>query len=97
MQKVTKQELLTLAHLSRLQLFEDEIPSLINQINDVLTYALRVKDLVNAASLHDLPSQKNRNVFRDDVVVKTNPEPILHQAPESEQHYFVVPVILETT
>jgi aspartyl-tRNA(Asn)/glutamyl-tRNA(Gln) amidotransferase subunit C len=96
MQKITKQELLTLAHLSRLQLDERDIDSLITQIDDVLTYALRVKDVAQMSNVDELSSQKNCNVFREDVVIKTNPTDILAQAPESEQNYFVVPVILDT-
>ncbi len=97
MQKISKHELISLAHLSRLQLSEDEVLSLIPQINDVLTYALRVKDIVQMRAIEVLPSEKNRNVFRDDIVVKTDPELVLKQAPEREQNYFVVPMILETT
>lgn len=97
MQKVTKQELLSLAHLSRLQLSEDEVLSLIPQVNAVLEYAVRVKDIAQMRPIQDLPLQKNCNVFREDSVVKTDPEPLLDQAPEREQNYFVVPMILETT
>lgn len=97
MQKISKQELISLAHLSRLQLSEDEVSSLIPQINDVLSYALRVKDIVQTSVVHELPIEKNCNVFREDKVVRTDPEPLLKQAPEREQNYFVVPMILETT
>lgn len=97
MQKISKQELLSLAHLSRLQLSEEEVLSLIPQINAVLTYALRVKDIVEMRGAQELAIEKNCNVFREDMVIKTDPETILNQAPEREQNYFVVPMILETT
>jgi Asp-tRNA(Asn)/Glu-tRNA(Gln) amidotransferase C subunit len=42
------------------------------------------------------PPVKNVNVFREDVIVQTDPEPILAQAPEREGNYFVVPRILES-
>ncbi len=41
-------------------------------------------------------SNKNMNVFREDVVSKTDATPIISQAPEHEAHYFVVPTILDT-
>lgn len=97
MQKITKQELLALAHLSRLQLTDHEVSILAGQIDAVLDYARRVKDVAQMAEAVELPSSKNRNVFREDVVIKTDVKKILAQAPECEQNYFVVPVILETT
>lgn len=96
MQKITKQELLAIAHMSRLHLDEGEIASLINQIDAVLTYAQRVKDVAQVVGNPESASTKNRNVFREDVVIKTDPKPIMAQAPECEQNYFVVPVILDT-
>lgn len=96
MQKITKQELISLAHLSRLALTEQELSVLGHQIDAVLEYARRVKDVADL-SLGEVPSHKNCNVFREDIVIKTNPKDILAQAPEREQNYFVVPVILETT
>lgn len=97
MQKITKQELLAIAYMSRLQLDESEISSLINQIDAVLNYAHRVTDIAQIATTGEDQSPKNRNVFREDVVIKTDPKDILAQAPECEENYFVVPVILETT
>jgi aspartyl-tRNA(Asn)/glutamyl-tRNA(Gln) amidotransferase subunit C len=97
MQKINKQELKALAHLSRLQLTDDEITSLIPQINDVLIYASRVKDIAQMFESREGDVQKNCNVVREDEVVWTDPEPLLKQAPEREQNYFVVPMILETT
>lgn len=96
MEKITKQELLTIAHMSRLHLEENEIASLIDQVDAVLTYARRVKDVAQLTSNSEYPITKNQNVFREDIVIKTDSKPILNQAPESEQNYFVVPVILET-
>lgn len=97
MHKITKEELFSLAHLSRLQLTQEEVHELLGQIDEVLHYALRVKDLAqkNAEEENNNPLQ-NYNVFREDVVIKTDPKPIIEQAPETDQNYFVVPVILDT-
>jgi len=94
MQKISKEELLTLAHLSRLELDESEITSLMQQIEAVLSYAQRVQEIAQTGILPD-ESTKNVNVMREDVVIPTDSALILDQAPESEQQYFVVPVILE--
>ena len=41
------------------------------------------------------PVLKNIKVVREDVTQEQHPEPILAQAPEREQDFFVVPVIIE--
>lgn len=92
MVKVTKEELLKFAHLSRIDVNETEIESLLKQLNDVLNYARRVQNVAQEAQelLH-----KNNNAWREDEVIKTDPQPLLANAPEHESGYFVVPVILE--
>jgi len=94
MTKITREEVLKIARISHLDIHEDEIAPLIKQIDDVLSYAARVKEI---ASDIEEPPTKNANVFREDVVVKTDPELILSCAPEREENFFVVPAILEST
>ena len=95
MKKISKEELLKLAHISRLELDEQEIPDLMQQMQDVLSYAERVTEVVNSV-IGEEPSSKNINVFREDVVDRTDAESILAQAPEREENFFVVPVIIDT-
>jgi len=92
MTKITKQELLKIAQSSSVKLYDDEIEPLMGQLDAVLTYAARVKDIARDI---EIPSNKNVNVLREDVVTQTNNELILAQAPEREEDYFVVPMILE--
>jgi len=93
MTKISREEIIQIARMSYIGIHEDEVNALINQVQQVLSYAERVADV--AADIQE-PSIKNINVFREDVVVTTNPEPILAQAPEREGNYFVVPRILES-
>lgn len=92
MKKISRQEVLAIANMSRIALHEDEINSMINQLEQVLSYAERVSEV--ATTLKE-PSTKQVNVFRQDVVVLQDPEPLLARAPEREGNYFVVPAILE--
>ena len=92
--KISKEEVLKIAHISSLDLHDDEIPALVKQLQDVLTYAERVTQV--AADTQE-PSVKKVNVFREDVVIKSDPEEILSCAPEREQDYFVVPAVLESS
>ena len=93
MTKITKDELLKIAQISKLRLDDDEIPSLIKQLEELLTYTERVKEVAKEA---ELPSSKNVNVIREDMVVRTDAEPILEQAPEREEDYFVVPKVIKS-
>jgi len=92
MTKISRDEVLHIARISRIAIHEDEIDTLCDRLEEVLSYAHRV---VQAGADIEMPSTKNVNIFRDDFVVPQDPEPILAQAPEREGNYFVVPVILD--
>jgi aspartyl-tRNA(Asn)/glutamyl-tRNA(Gln) amidotransferase subunit C len=91
--KITKEEVLKIARISRIAVKDSEIEPLIKQLDAVLSYAERVTQV--AAELDDQPSNRNVNFLREDVVVKCDPEPIRERAPEREDNYFVVPKILD--
>lgn len=90
--KITREELLKIAKQSAITLPEDEIEGLRTQLETVLSYTERVKDVAQDVVES---STKNVNVFREDVIIRTDYQPILAQAPVREENYFVVPVILE--
>lgn len=95
MTKISKEEVLKIAEISHISIREDEIGPMIKHLEGVLSYAERVQEV--AADIEQEPSNKNVNVFREDVIIKTDSEAILCQAPERDQDYFVVPVIIENT
>ena len=90
--EITKDEVLRLAEISRIYLRDDEVEELIGQLKSVLSYAERVSEISDDV---EVPSSKNINVFREDIVVKTDSKQILAQAPEGEDDYFVVLPILD--
>lgn len=89
---ITKDEVLKIARISRLDIHEDEVEPLMKQLDSVLSYAERVKEI--AVEVQE-PSVKNINVFREDMVIKTDAEISLAQAPAREENFYVVPAILE--
>ncbi|MBT3456348.1 Asp-tRNA(Asn)/Glu-tRNA(Gln) amidotransferase subunit GatC [bacterium] len=91
MEKITKEEVLKIAELSRIEISDDEIEPIVKQLQDVLSYAQRVKEV--AIDVRE-PLRKNVNIMREDVVIKTDSETILRQAPDREDNFFVVPIIL---
>jgi aspartyl-tRNA(Asn)/glutamyl-tRNA(Gln) amidotransferase subunit C len=92
MARISKEEVLKIAQISRISVQEDEIGALIAQLEAVLEYAARVHEVADG---QQLPLPQNRNIFRPDVVIPFASEAILKQAPQIEADYFVVPAILE--
>ena len=91
-QLITKEEVEKIARLSHIELSETEIIAAMKHLDAVLSYAARVQEIAKDI---DIPSLKNNNVERSDVIVETDPQTILAQAPEREGDFFVVPVIIE--
>lgn len=91
--KISKEEVIKIANISKIALKEEEIEPLVKQLEDVLSYAQCVKKV--ADELVDQPSNKNVNFLREDVIVRTDAQTVLGQAPEREGDFFVVPKILD--
>lgn len=91
--KISKEEVIKIANISKIALKEEEIEPLVKQLEDVLSYAQCVKKV--ADELVDQPSNKNVNFLREDVIVRTDAQTVLSQAPEREGDFFVVPKILD--
>lgn len=89
---ITREEIEKLARLSCIQLSESEIDPMQQHVAAVLAYAARVQEI--AKDIHT-DSFQNQNIQRDDVIIPTNAETILAQAPEREGEFFVVPAIIE--
>lgn len=90
---LTKEEVLKIAHMSRITIHEDEIEPLTKHLEAVLSYAARVGQVATGSQQEPLP--QNVNVFREDIAIPCNAERIKQEAPEIEADYFVVPAILE--
>lgn len=92
MSKVTKEEIKKIMELTKVSFSDDELDGIMQQFNDVIEYAQRV---VEIAKQVDMPSVKNVNSDRPDVMIPTDSATILSQAPASEDNYFVVPKFLD--
>lgn len=75
---ISKQEVLKIAHMSRIAIHEDEIDALTQHLEAVLAYASRVNQVVTDQSIA-LPY--NRNVFREDEVIPFDAASIKQEAP----------------
>lgn len=91
MDKITKDEALKIASFTKLTINDDEIDSIVKQLQDVLAYAERVQEIAKDI---DIPTSKNINRQRQDIVISCDSQKILEQAPQEQDNYFVVPKIL---
>jgi aspartyl-tRNA(Asn)/glutamyl-tRNA(Gln) amidotransferase subunit C len=93
---ITRDEVLHVARLARLELSDTEIERMREQLNAILTYIDRLKalDVTGAEpTSHAVPLV---NVMRDDEVVPSFPrDEMLRNAPDRVGEFFRVPRIIE--
>ena len=93
--KVSKEEILHIANLARLNLDENEIDNYIDNLDDILNFA----EIVNNAPVEGLDitigSNEAKNVFRkDEVKVFGDTESLLQNAETTEQNMFKIPKVI---
>jgi len=93
MTQITREEIEKIARLSHIELTDHEIINAMKHVEAVLNYAARVQDIAHDITIE---TPKNNNIERDDIIIPTDPQPILAQAPEREGNFFIVPVIIES-
>ena len=92
MARITKEEVLHVARLARLELTDDEVGRLLEQLSDILEAVSKVSEL----DLADVPPTSHPldlvNVWAEDEPHGSLPlEDVLRNAPESERGLFKVP------
>ena len=96
MQEVSKEEILHIANLARLNLEEDEIEKYRENLQDILNFA----NVVNNAPVEGLDvtlgANEAKNVFRkDEIKVFEDTEGLLQNAPSQEQNMFKLPKVIQ--
>jgi aspartyl/glutamyl-tRNA(Asn/Gln) amidotransferase C subunit len=94
MAHITRDEIRKIANISSIAVDEHELNTLVQRLQEVLTYAEVVKEV--ALAMEQGEEVRQRNVMRTDVVHVTDTLPILLQAPlpRCSEPYFIVPKIL---
>lgn len=92
---ITHDDVRKVARLSHIAIYDQEIEKMAQQLQSILNYASRIADYVQVVSEVQDDTKERKNIVRSDVVIKTDSELILVQAPEREGNYFVVPVIVD--
>ena len=93
--KITKEEVVHVAKLARLNLDEEAIEVYTKQLGDILTYM----DTLNSVDTKDVPATSHaifiNNAFREDEVkASVSVERALANAPQSDDGSFVVPKVI---
>lgn len=89
---ITKKEVLDIARISRIYLYDGEIERIVAQLESVLTYAARVNEVACSTKQEE---HSLVNIFREDQARLYDAQRLLKEGPEVEADYFVVPAILE--
>jgi aspartyl-tRNA(Asn)/glutamyl-tRNA(Gln) amidotransferase subunit C len=96
---MTKEEVIHLAKLSRLELSSTEIENFTTEISAILEYVSVVQDIAGEASLNEAKVGAVHNVFRKDEVTNRADEytkDLLAEMPVTEGRFMVVKKILNT-
>ena len=93
--QVSKEEILHIANLAKLELKEDEVEKYMENLDKILEFA----KIINNAPLDNLDitigANENKNAFRkDEVKTFEDNEALLENAPSKENNMFKVPKII---
>jgi aspartyl-tRNA(Asn)/glutamyl-tRNA(Gln) amidotransferase subunit C len=93
--KITRENILHVAHLARLNLNEDELVKMTAQLDNILSYVDKLSELNTDNVLPTTHAHKSVNAFREDKVLDSLPlEDALSNAPEDNGEMFKVPRII---
>lgn len=94
---LTKEEVLKIARLARLELTDDEVAFYQNRLARVLDYMTELKaiETQSGVSVRHVPADSEK--FRQDEVIRfPNREALMKNAPALEEGGFLLPAIMET-
>ncbi len=93
---LSREEVIHIARLARLELSNDEIERYQQQLSSILEYADRLKTLDTSKIPPTSSVLPARSRFRDDIPAESlSPADVIKNAPQSEKDQFKVPPALE--
>jgi aspartyl-tRNA(Asn)/glutamyl-tRNA(Gln) amidotransferase subunit C len=97
MSKLSRDDVLKLAHLSRLKLTEDEIERLASELSDILSYVEKLNEVDTEGLKPTYQVTGLKNVMRDDEVLdyRAKPATLLGSAPSVEKNQYKVKRVIE--
>lgn len=96
MSSTVRSELAKLTRMSHIALKEQEIEHVVSTLDARLAYTTRVQEILKEQGEQGIMQRPAPvNVLREDVTRESYPEELLALAPQREENYFVVPVIIK--
>ena len=93
---LSRETVLKVAHLARLQLMPDEVDAFSSQLGAILDYVARLDELDTSRVEPMVHAVEVSNVLREDALTPSLPrDAALANAPKSDGRYFLVPAIIE--
>jgi aspartyl-tRNA(Asn)/glutamyl-tRNA(Gln) amidotransferase subunit C len=94
--KISKEEAAHVAHLARLEFEEAEMEKFTAQLNDILLYMDKLREVDTAGVEPVTHAIAQKNAFREDAVgASLPPEASLANAPEARGGCFLVPKVID--
>ena len=94
--KITREEVLHVAKLARLNLSEEETEKLQSDMESIIEFANTLNELDTEGVVPTAHARPMSNAFREDVIKESyDREEMLKNAPESEDGGFAVPKVVE--
>ena len=94
--QVSREQLLHIANLARLELKEEEIDNYLENLQDILTFAEQVNNAPTDGLDETIGANDNYNVFRKDEIVEfEDKELLLQNAPSQERGMFMIPKVIQ--
>ncbi len=94
--QVSREQLLHIANLARLELKEEEIDNYLENLQDILTFAEQVNNAPTDGLDETIGANDNYNVFRKDEIVEfEDKELLLQNAPSQERGMFKIPKVIQ--
>ncbi len=94
--KLSREEVLKIASLARLELSEDEVGLYQEQIGRVLGYIAELNQLKTPADAFVRHVPKDAVSFREDMPIPFGDTPaLMRNAPETESDHFLLPPVVE--
>ena len=93
--KITKEDVLYVAELARINLSDADIDRFADQIGEILDYVDQLKQVSTEGVVGTSHAISLTNAFRNDEVSEpSDPDRALDNAPEREEGYFIVPKVI---
>lgn len=94
--QVSREQLLHIANLARLELKEEEIDNYLENLQDILTFAEQVNNAPTDGLDETIGANDNYNVFRKDEIVEfEDKELLLQNALSQERGMFKIPKVIQ--